>query len=106
MASTSLGTSGSTTYLANWASRDGVDAFHLSLSLRGMTTSLTSGFPRRETCTSSPDDFIPPGPLSPLRTWTCWRSVSLQMPITGLRFASPFSARALIGSSSAMLCTL
>ena len=37
-------------YLANWASPDGWLAFHLSLSGKPMTSSLTRGLPNRDIC--------------------------------------------------------
>src|SRR6266566_8089990 len=50
----SLGSSGSVTYCPNWASFHGMDALNLSLSLSGMTTSLTSGIPSRDTWANPP----------------------------------------------------
>ena len=60
---------------APWAAFAGVVAFHLSFSCVGMSSSLISGLPRRDTCTQF--DF----PL-PWLTWRRGRSVAVHMPIT------------------------
>ncbi len=79
-----------------WRPCPGVSELNASLSPAGTTTSLTSGWPSRETCTQPPDDCAV-GHAGPRG-----RSVVVQTPITGLRLASPFSATSLNGTCSAM----
>ncbi len=71
----------------------------------GITTSLTSGLPRRETWTYAPDSFLTP-PSLPSRTVTLGASVSLHTPMTGLRTGSPLSATAVFGTESTTVLTL
>jgi hypothetical protein len=63
-------------------SRFGVQWFQRSFVSVGMMTSFTSGLPRRETC----DQRMCARPLA--LTFTCWRSVVDQMPITWLFVSS------------------
>ena len=83
------------------ASLSGGIALKASFRPAGTTTSLTSGLPSRDTWTQSP---------VPLAVWpvirTRGRSVVVQTPMTGLRFASPFSATSLNGTCSAIVFTL
>ena len=63
------------------ASWRGSSVLNTSFALRGTTTSLTSGLPRRETCTQRPV-LIGLEPLFSSNTRTFWRSEVVQMPMT------------------------
>src|SRR5688572_6557993 len=76
----SLGTSGSRTNGSAAASPVGSRELKRSFAPRGITTSFTRGWPRRETCTMAPLAFSAPA----LRTVTDGRLAVDQTPITAL----------------------
>ena len=80
------------TYFSAAPSCVGLEALNASLSFSGMTTSLTSGLPRRETCWNLP-----------LAPFFC---VVVQMPMTGFFFAFWFLATHRWGTWSATDWTL
>src|SRR5690242_4948720 len=103
----SLGSSGSVTRLTTAgmvASLSGDSELKASFRPAGMTSSLTSGLPSRDTCTRS-RGLPPTGADAPLIR-TRLRSVVDQMPMTGLRMALPLSATSLNGTCRAMVFTL
>ncbi len=85
----SFGSSGAVTFFRKSPSFQGEDALNLSLSFCGLTTSLTSGLPSRETWVQSP--------------WASLRWVVDQMPTTGW---SADLRSAFVGTCRAMELTL
>ena len=93
----------------------GVDRLKKSLRLAGTTASLTSGLPRRDTCTYPPESavwslesvmLVVGVALVSAKTRFFMRLVVDQTPMTGLALASLPAARAAFGSSSATVLTL
>ncbi len=86
----SRATSGSRTNLPNWASSAGSEALKRSFLPSGMTTSLTSGMPRRETWTHWPrlSGSLPLGD----RTLVCRRQEAAYTPMTASGSSDPVSA--------------
>ena len=86
----------------------GPTEFQRSLSPRGMSASLTSGLPSRDTCTHGPVAVLtPPG----LRTSAIWRLAEAHTPMTAsARWcrsgSSPLAVRSEIGTWMAMEWTL
>src|SRR5437588_1468441 len=100
--------SGFCTYFRNWASLAGTDVLKWSFNPRGMTTSFTSGMPRRETLIQSPESFDVPPDVD--RTLVLRRSVWDQTPMMALGSSGPLgflplAVRRSIGTWRAMVWT-
>jgi len=101
--SSSAGNVGLVTYFANWPSSFGSLALKRSLSGRPITSSLTSGADRRETCVNAPpltSGFANVALGLRMRAWR--RLADVQPPITPL----PLPVRQAAGSSSASVVML
>ena len=102
-ASSNAGNVGFVTYVPNWPSKRGSLALKRSLSGRPITSSLTSGMPRRETCTHGPPSTSGRANVGSGFSRRAWRSEALvQPPMTPL----PLPVRQLLCSSSAIVVTL
>ena len=91
---------------ANWPSSFGLELLNLSLSCRPITTSLTSGMPRRETCVQAPPAIA--GSAWPLFGALLEQRALAQAgrgPAADHRSSPPAASRQLVGTSSASVVT-
>ena len=99
----SFGSSGSVTYSPNCASSLGSDAFHVSLSFSGMTTSFTKRHAEARHLTEVVGDALS---LPRLLTSRLLRDAVLHTPTIGFSSASLPSASRSLGTCNASVLTL
>ena len=90
---------GAVTYPANCLSSAGGSEFHRSFLPSGMSTSLTSGLPSRDTCRHGPQFTVSPASAS--QSVTRWRLAVVHTPMVGC----PLIVTAEIGTWIAIECT-